>query len=97
MKTLTLKNFHQHLWDTYMSSRVPFSVPIKLCPSHFGNIRDWSLPHYKEYYVLANDADTLENAEENLLEQGRLCWMTRRLNEDGSPVLWELGMEELSR
>ena len=52
------------------------------------------LDAYKEYYVLANDADTLENAEENLLEQGRLCWMTRRLNEDGSPVLWELGMEE---
>jgi len=32
--------------------------------------------------------------EEELLEQGRLCWMTRRLNEDGSPVLWEVGMEE---
>jgi len=32
--------------------------------------------------------------EEELLEQGRLCWMTRRLNEDGSPVLWELKMEE---
>jgi len=29
-----------------------------------------------------------------LLEQGRLCWMTRSLNADGSPVLWELGMEE---
>ena len=32
--------------------------------------------------------------EEMLLEQGRLCWMTRRLHEDGSPVLWELGMTE---
>lgn len=32
--------------------------------------------------------------EDYLLEQGRLCWMTRRLNEDGSPELWELGMEE---
>jgi len=31
---------------------------------------------------------------ELLLEQGRLLWMTRRLNEDGSPVLWEIGMEE---
>ena len=31
--------------------------------------------------------------EEELLEQGRLCWMTRRLHEDGSPVLWEIGME----
>ena len=32
--------------------------------------------------------------EEELLEQGRLCWMTRRLHEDGSPVLWEIGMED---
>ncbi len=32
--------------------------------------------------------------EEELLEQGRLCWMTRRLNEDGSPVLWKIGMED---
>jgi len=31
--------------------------------------------------------------DELLLEQGRLCWMTRRLHEDGSPVLWEIGME----
>ena len=29
-------------------------------------------------------------AEEELLEQGRLLWMTRELNEDGSPVLWKL-------
>lgn len=27
-------------------------------------------------------------AEERLLEQGRLLWMTRSLNEDGTPVLW---------
>ncbi len=32
--------------------------------------------------------------EEELLEQGRLCWMSRRLHEDGSPVLWEIGMTE---
>lgn len=32
--------------------------------------------------------------EEMLLEQGRLLWMTRRLNEDGSPELWEIGMVE---
>ena len=30
----------------------------------------------------------------NLMEQGQLLWMTRRLHEDGSPVLWELGMTE---
>jgi hypothetical protein len=28
------------------------------------------------------------------LEQGRLCWITRRLHPDGSPVLWEKGMIE---
>lgn len=32
--------------------------------------------------------------EAELLEQGRLLWMTRRLHPDGSPVLWELGMKE---
>jgi len=32
--------------------------------------------------------------DEALLEQGRLCWMTRRLHPDGTPVLWELGMTE---
>lgn len=26
--------------------------------------------------------------DEYLLEQGRLLWMTRHLNEDGSPILW---------
>lgn len=33
---------------------------------------------------------------EVMLEQGRLLWMTRKLHEDGSPVLWELpyGFEE---
>lgn len=29
-------------------------------------------------------------AEEELLEQGRLLWMTRELHPDGSPILWEL-------
>jgi len=30
----------------------------------------------------------------HLLEQGRLVWMTRKLHPDGTPVLWEIGMEE---
>lgn len=29
-----------------------------------------------------------EDAEEQLLEQGQLLWMTRELHPDGSPVLW---------
>lgn len=32
--------------------------------------------------------------DDYLLEQGRLCWITRRLNPDGTPVLWEKGMIE---
>ena len=32
--------------------------------------------------------------EEELLEQGQLCWMTRRLHPNGSPVLYEIGMTE---
>lgn len=36
-----------------------------------------------------------ERAEEELLEQGRLLWMTRSLHEDGSPVLWELPKYEI--
>jgi hypothetical protein len=35
-----------------------------------------------------------EKDEDYLLEQGRLCWVTRRLHPDGSPVLWEKGMTE---
>lgn len=31
-----------------------------------------------------------DRAEVELLEQGRLLWMTRELHPDGSPVLWEL-------
>lgn len=31
-----------------------------------------------------------DNAEDELLEQGRLLWMTRYLDEWGNPVLWEL-------
>ena len=30
----------------------------------------------------------------DMLEQGRLVWMTRELHNDGTPVLWEIGMEE---
>lgn len=41
------------------------------------------LATYEAYYK-----DT-EKAKEILLEQGRLLWMTRELNEDGSPVLWQ--------
>ena len=38
---------------------------------------------YRAFY---GDAD---KGDEELLEQGRLLWMTRELHPDGSPVLWE--------
>jgi 5'-3' exonuclease len=34
-------------------------------------------------------------AEEALLEQGRLLWMTRELDEEGKPVLWQLPKLEM--
>jgi hypothetical protein len=34
-----------------------------------------------------------DRGDEELLEQGRLLWMTRELHPDGSPVLWELPNE----
>lgn len=37
--------------------------------------------------------DAYDN-DELLLEQGQLCWLVRRLNQDGSPELWRLGQEE---
>lgn len=38
-------------------------------------------------------ADTHEDEwEDNLLEQGRLCWLVRRMKPNGEPELWELGM-----
>ena len=30
-----------------------------------------------------------DDGDSYLLETGRLLWMTRELNEDGSPVLWK--------
>jgi len=45
----------------------------------------------KDMFKVVKDA---YNNNELLLEQGRLCWMTRQLHPDGSPVLWELGVEE---
>lgn len=32
--------------------------------------------------------------QEDLLEQGRLTWLVRRMNEDGSPQMWEIGQTE---
>jgi hypothetical protein len=42
---------------------------------------------YKEY---AEEVGLTEkDAMDYLVEQGRLLWMTRELNQDGTPVLWE--------
>lgn len=35
----------------------------------------------------------IDKGDEELLEQGRLLWMTRELHPDGSPVLWEFPNE----
>jgi hypothetical protein len=53
---------------------------------------------YKRYYGIGQIAGPVANNHtlwwQELTEQGQLCWLTRRLNEDGSPQLWEIGMEE---
>jgi 5'-3' exonuclease len=55
------------------------------------------LSHAKDMFSAVED-EYMEGVdgdyEDLLLEQGRLCWMTRKLHEDGSPVLWEIGMED---
>lgn len=53
---------------------------LKDCASEiemFNNVKEL----YKEAYG--------DIHEEVMLEQGRLLWMTRKLHEDGSPILWE--------
>ena len=44
--------------------------------------------------VDAYDRHYGHEGEERLYEQARLCWMTRSLHPDGSPVLWEPGIEK---
>jgi hypothetical protein len=62
----------------------------------------------KAYEILKDEDDTknmmalvveaysekYDDWEERLLEQGRLCWIVREFNEDGSPKIWERGMYE---
>jgi hypothetical protein len=47
--------------------------------------------YYREYGLV--EISTEPEWQDALLEQGRLCWLTRRLNEDGTPELWQIGME----
>ena len=53
--------------------------------THTAELHDAVRASYEEVYG--------EEWEERMLEQGRLLWMTRRI-ENGKPVLWEIGMEE---
>ena len=46
------------------------------------------LEAYEEYYYTDGDP------EAELLEQGRLCWMVRELDDNGDPVMWELGKDK---
>jgi hypothetical protein len=48
-------------------------------------IRCWEL--YKEYG--AEQGFSEDDAREYFVEQGKLLWMTRELNPDGTPVQWE--------
>jgi 5'-3' exonuclease len=48
--------------------------------------------YYREYGLV--EISTEPEWQDALLEQGRLCWLVRKLNEDGSPRMWEIGMED---
>ena len=54
----------------------------------------------KAYNLLKDTDDPFDvvsnayNDDELLLEQAQLLWIVRKLNEDGSPVMYQLGMEE---
>lgn len=50
--------------------------------------------HYEADIPWAKNGNDYVKAHTELLEQGRLCWLTRRMNEDGSPELWTIGMTE---
>lgn len=49
---------------------------------------------YELYSVVmvAYEEQHEDKFEEYMLEQGRLLWMVNQLNEDGSPVMWDLPM-----
>lgn len=53
---------------------------------------------YFDYYGKQEDPQWADTHwplwEREVTEQGRLCWLVRRLNEDGTPQLWEIGLEE---
>ena len=68
---------------------LPGCGPVKAntildCSSN--NMFDAVTIEYEEFY----GADW----EEELTEQGQLCWLVRELNKDGSPKLWQIGTEE---
>jgi 5'-3' exonuclease len=44
--------------------------------------------------LIYDDRILTKSSKEYLLEQGRLLWLIRRYNEDGSPQMWEIGMYE---
>ena len=50
---------------------------------------------YVQAFYHTENPEGIDDAWEIALrEQGQLCWMTRRLNEDGTPQLWQIGMKE---
>ena len=55
-----------------------------------GPVKAWSLLKDKETHEMLDIVREAYGDDELLREQGRLLWMTRELNEDGTPVLWDI-------
>ena len=53
---------------------------------------DWDEPNMVNVLDYAYEDYYRGKWQEEMLEQGRLLWMTRKLYPSGKPVLWELGM-----
>jgi len=49
---------------------------------------------YKDHYGMVYYGTEGRTWDDYLLEQGQLLWVVRKLNEDGSPVIWQRGMSE---
>jgi len=65
---------------------LPGCGPVKACEALAHGAMLWTVEDmYQEFYG--------SDWEEELTEQGQLCWLVREFNEDGSPKLWEIGME----
>lgn len=72
---------------------LPSCGPVRAYEILNGKTPEGQLRDVIEAYALEYGY-TDQVAPRELTEQGKLTWLVRKLNEDGSPVTWEIGMTE---